>query len=187
MERLSDELLCQILDYLDPWTLLKTVQPVCRRFRRVALEAKLWHNFVSPTRNPQALKNPIYDHWAKVDWKNEWKWYIIFCTFNNCSRRNSSLRVRNVDDAVTVLTFALHQSDVVALIDDGTLRRWKESDDGWQEVSRIESTGGRETFRFREVYGSGATTQLGYNNAISIFENSIYFGVGKALQHLVWS
>ena len=191
MERFSDELLCQIFNYLDPWILLRTVQPVCRRFRRVALETKLWYNFVSLARTTQSSKNPLHDHWAEVDWQNEWKWYeTMFKCFADYSRRNSPLRIRHVDDAVTVLTFALHKSDVVALRDDGSLRRWRELDTGWQEISRTESIGGRETFRFRETFGTGnsgvrATTQLGYNNAISVSANSIYYGVGQALQQLV--
>jgi hypothetical protein len=46
MESLSDELLCLILSYIDPWTLVRSVQYVSKRLRRLALENKLWLAFL---------------------------------------------------------------------------------------------------------------------------------------------
>jgi hypothetical protein len=91
---------------------------------------------------------------------------------------------------VTVLTFALHHSDVVALVDDGSLRRWRKSNSGWQEISRTKSTAGRDSFRLRQRWGgengaARATTQLGYNDAIAVGQSSVYFGVGQILQQSV--
>jgi hypothetical protein len=107
----------------------------------------------------------------------------------NDFRRNAPVRVDWIDDAVTVLTFTLHYSDVVALLDDGSLRRWRRSGLGWQEVTRTKSAAGRESFRLRQrtrVSGGGfATTQLGYNDAIAGLQSSIFFGVGQILQQLV--
>lgn len=108
----------------------------------------------------------------------------------NVLRRNAPVRVDWIDDTVTILTFALHHSDVVGLVDDGSLRRWRRMDSGWCEISRSKSTAGQESFRLWSYRGEGhgaahATTQLGYNNAIAVCETSIYFGVGQVLQHLV--
>ena len=91
---------------------------------------------------------------------------------------------------MTVLTFTVIQSDVVGLLDDGSLRRWRRSDTGWQEICRTTSTAGRESFRLRRnslVHSNGAfaTIQLGYNDAIAAGKDSIYFGVGQILQQLV--
>jgi len=48
---------------------------------------------------------------------------------------------------------------------------------------------GRESFRIRQNAANGnhnsVTTQLGYNDAIAIGNESIYFGVGQSLQKLV--
>ena len=48
---------------------------------------------------------------------------------------------------------------------------------------------GCESFRIHQNAGSEnhtfATTQLGYNDAIAIGNESIYFGVGQSLQKLV--
>ena len=104
-------------------------------------------------------------------------------------RRNSPLRTTLIDDNVTVLTFALHRSDIVALTDDGSLRRWRYSASQWQEVGHKKSVAGRESFRIRQNAGSGrrafASAQLGYNDAIATSDESIYFGVGLNLQKLV--
>jgi hypothetical protein len=79
---------------------------------------------------------------------------------------------------------------VVALLDDGSLRRWRKSTTEWQEISHTDGTTGRESFRLRTHPGIEdrtvrATTQLGYNNAIAVGESTIYFGVGQILQQLV--
>jgi hypothetical protein len=105
-------------------------------------------------------------------------------------RRKAPLRVSWIDDSVTVLTFTLHHSDVVALLDDGSLRRWRRSDSLWHEISRTGSTVGREGFRFQQRSHVGsrrvyATAHLGYSDAITADESSIYFGGGKVLQQLV--
>jgi hypothetical protein len=105
-------------------------------------------------------------------------------------RRNAPLRVEWIDRGLSVLTFALHHSDVVALLDDGSLRRWRRLNSRWQEISRTKSSAGREGFRLRRgspagIHKTHATTQLGYNNAIAVGDDWIYFGVGKILQQLV--
>jgi hypothetical protein len=79
---------------------------------------------------------------------------------------------------------------VVALLDDGSLRRWRRSDSGWRELSRTTNVATRESLRLRRrssVHDGGtyATTQLGYNDAIAPGRDSIYFGVGQVLQQLV--
>jgi len=105
------------------------------------------------------------------------------------ARRNAPLRTTFIDDSVTVLTFGLHRSDVVALTDDGTLCRWRKSGSEWREVSRTKNIAGRETFRIRRPAGHenriSATTQLGYNDALAIGNEAIYFGVGQSLKKLV--
>jgi hypothetical protein len=98
-------------------------------------------------------------------------------------RRNSPLHIEWINNANTVLTFALHRSDVVAVGDDGSLRRWRRSGRRWLEISRTRSQVAPQSHRTGEVVAF-ATTQLGYNDAITISENSIYFGVGKSLQAL---
>lgn len=191
MDGLSDELLCLILSYLDPWTLTKAVQYVSKRLRRLSLEDKLWYEFTGIPRL-RSGGNPFYEHWSEIDWHNEWKWYKRPVAVDLNRRRKAPLRVNWVDDSVTVLTFTLQSSDVVALLDDGSLRRWRRSDSGWQEISRTESTVGRESFRFQQRSHVGnrqlyATAQLGYNDAITANETSICFGAGQVLQQLVSS
>ena len=104
-------------------------------------------------------------------------------------RRNAPIRTTFIDDSVTVLTFGLHQSDVVGLTDDGSLRRWRRSGSQWRHINHTRSMTGRESFRIRQNAGSenhtSATAQLGYNDAIAIGNESIYFGVGQSLQKLV--
>jgi hypothetical protein len=84
----------------------------------------------------------------------------------------------------------LDHSDVVALIDDGSLRRWRKSNSGWQEISRTKSTTERDSFRLQQWWGgenrgAHASTLLGYNDALAVGQTSVYFGVGQILQQLV--
>ena len=85
----------------------------------------------------------------------------------------------------------MHHSDVVALVDDGSLRRWRKSNSGWQEISRTKSTAERDSFRLQQWWGgengggARATTQLGYNDALAVGQSSVYFGVGQILQQSV--
>ena len=106
-------------------------------------------------------------------------------------RRNAPVHVEWIDDSVTVLAFTLHQSDVIALLDDGSLRRWRRLNSGWREISRAKGIGGRESFRLHESRrGRGgwlASTQLGYNDAIAVNQTSIFYGVGKILQQMARS
>lgn len=74
MDGLSDELVCLILRYLDPWTLSTTVQYVSKRLRRLTFENKLWSEFTEVQR-PASTRNSFYEHWSEIDWHNEWKWY----------------------------------------------------------------------------------------------------------------
>jgi len=98
-----------------------------------------------------------------------------------------------VDDTVTPLTFTLHNGDIVALLDDGSLRRWKrpsQSESQWREVSSISSTTGMETFRVRFRTGIStqtnyASTQLSYNDAIAVSKTHLYFGAGRLLKQVV--
>ena len=98
-----------------------------------------------------------------------------------------------VDDTVTPLPFTLHGGDVVALLDDGSLRRWREIDSlevKWEEISCVRSSTGSEGFRVRfrtglSSHGTYASTQLAYNDAIAASEDYIYFGAGRVLQQLV--
>lgn len=105
------------------------------------------------------------------------------------SRRHAPLRIEWIDESVTVLTFGLQSSDVVALVDDGSLRRWRRFDSRWQEISCTKSIAGTETFRLQQTLGPQrglhATTQLGYNDAISFGHSSVYYGVGQILQQVV--
>jgi F-box-like len=189
MDSLSDELLCSILAHLDPWTLSRSVQYVSKRLRRLALENRLWYTFTRPDPSYILASKPLYTHWMDIDWHNEWKWQepALGC-FANDARRNAPLRTTFIDDSVTVLTFGLHRSDIVALTDDGSLRRWRKSDSQWQEISHTKSLAGRESFRIRRTAGCGnrvsSTTQLGYNDAIAMGDESIFFGVGQSLQKL---
>ena len=189
MDGLSDELVCLILRYLDPWTLSTTVRYVSKRLCRLTLENKLWYDLRAGPRTG-SIGTAFYEHWSEIDWHNEWKWYRALSCASPDNRRKAPLRVDWVDDSVTVLTFTLHGSDIVALLDDGSLRRWRRSDLGWQEISRTISTVGRESFRFQQRSHVGtrrvyATAQLGYSDAITADERSIYFGAGQVLQQLV--
>src|SRR5271154_3877725 len=105
----------------------------------------------------------------------------------NC-RRHAPLSIECIDDEAMVLTFTLHQSDVIGLLDDGSLRRWRKYSSGWREISSTRSTAGRESFRLRRLSAGSeghttlqATTQLGYNDAITVSQNEVYFGAGKIL------
>jgi F-box-like len=74
MDRLSDELLYAILTHLDPWTLVRNIPLVSKRFRRVAFENRLWYAF-SPSSHSETFSEKLQlDHWAQIDWQNEWKW-----------------------------------------------------------------------------------------------------------------
>src|SRR5579859_4938203 len=176
MEQLSDELLYLILHYLDPLTLSGSISLVSKRFRRLSLENRLWYLFTCTSISSRGThidnEEPFFDHWTEIDWHNEWKWYSLASSFLLIIRQNTPLRTEWIDDGVTVLTFATHRSDVVALSDDGTLRRWRKSLSGWQEISRTQSLAGRETFRvhpntFSPRSGIYPTTQLDYNDAIA--------------------
>ena len=97
-----------------------------------------------------------------------------------------------VDDSVTPLTFTLHRGDVVALLDDGSLRRWKSQesmDNRWKEISSIKNTSGSENLRVRFNGGFNGpyrgSTQLAYNDAIAACQERIYYGAGRTLQELV--
>ena len=73
MDGLSDELVCLVLSYLDPWTLSTAVRYVSKRMRRLPLENKLWYEFTEvPER--RLIGNPLYEQWSEIDWHNEWKW-----------------------------------------------------------------------------------------------------------------
>ena len=109
----------------------------------------------------------------------------------NC-RRHAPLSIEWIDDDAMVLTFTLHQSDVIGLVDDGSLRRWRKYSSGWREISRTRSTAGRESFRLRRLSAGSegqatlqGTTQLGYNDAITVSQSEVYFGAGKILQRWV--
>lgn len=190
MDSLSDELLCSILAYLDPWTLSRSIQYVSKRLRRLSLENRLWYTFTRPDPSYILASKPLYTYWTDIDWHSEWKWQepTLGC-FANGARRNAPLRTTFIDESVTVLTFGLHRSDVVALTDDGSLCRWRKSGAQWREISHTKSIAGRESFRIRRTTGSenraSSTTQLGYNDAIAFSDESIYFGVGQSLQKLV--
>jgi len=73
MDQLSDELLCLIFSYIDPWRLCHNVQYVCKRFRRIALENQLWYGRSLPYLKFADVKQ-FYERWTQIDWHNEWKW-----------------------------------------------------------------------------------------------------------------
>jgi hypothetical protein len=79
----------------------------------------------------------------------------------------------------------MHNADIVALLDDGSLHRWRRvepNESKWMQISSINIAAGSEAFRVRF---RSASTQLTYNDAIAVSESHIYFGGGRMLKQVV--